>query len=160
MYLIAKQKDGHRAIPIHPGDKWDFHKLTVGKREVRIIFRLRGRRYMLYSTIALAAKHPKIGIAQFTPLCDEIIAITTERILHGDEYIDFTRIAAAAECRHHARWRDKGLISPATPELYHGHPVDPKTETLIAYTRVKLDDIVIMDHEPPVDDSEQEELPY
>ena len=159
MYLIAKQKDGHRAIPIHPGDKWDFHKLTVGKREVRIIFRLRGRRYMLYSTIALAAKHPKIGIAQFTPLCDEIIAITTERIKRGEEYIDFERIAAATECRHHTHWRDKGLISPATPELYHGHPIDSKTEKLMSYVRVELDDIVVMDHEAPVD-VEQEDLPY
>ena len=159
MYLIALQKGGYQAIPIRNGDKWDFRKLLVGRKEVRIILRVRGRRYLLYHTREITAKHPKLTRAQLTPLCDEIIAAVSERIGRGETYIDFEKIAAAAECRHQRRWREQGLISPATPELYRGHPIDPQTEILSTHVRVDHDNIVIMDHEPPAD-IEQEELPY
>jgi hypothetical protein len=159
MYLIAQQQDGYRAIQIKSGDTWDLRKLIVGRREVRIILRVRGRHYLLYHTRDLVAKYPQLKMPQLTPLCDEIIAAASERIERGDGYIEFDRLAAAAQCRHLRRWRDLGLISPATPEQYHGHPIDLKTEQLVSYVRVDLDDIVVMDHEPPVD-CEQEELPY
>ena len=126
---------------------------------MRIILRLRGRRYLLYHTREITAKYPKLTRAQLTPLCDEIITAVSERIGRGDGYIDFEKIAATTECRHQQRWRDQGLISPATLELYHGHPIDPKTDQLVSYVQVSLDDIVVMDCEPPVD-CEQEELPY
>ena len=53
-----------------------------------------------------------------------------------------------------------GMISPTTPELYHGHPIDPHAEDLVSFARVDLEDIVVMDHEPPIDDCSQEKLPY
>lgn len=159
MYLIAMQRNGHQAIPIRAGDKWDFHKVFAGHLEVRVVLRLRGRRYMLYSTNTLTAKYPKLKQEHLIPFCDEIIAKTSERIESGDEYIDFIRIAVAIECHHHARWRDKGLIAPMPPEQYYGHPIDPKAEQLVSYVRGDLDDLIVMDHEPPVD-VKQEELPY
>jgi hypothetical protein len=159
MYLIAKQTGGYQAIPIKARDKWDFHKLTIGMQEIRIIFRLHGRRYLLYHTRELPPKYPGLRREHLVPLCDEIIAKTSECIERGDEYIDFEKIAAAAECRHQRRWREQGLISPATPELYHGHPIDGKAEQLVSYVQVSLDDIVLIDHEPQVD-CDQEELPY
>jgi hypothetical protein len=159
VYLIAMQKGGYQAIPIRVGDKWDFSKLLIGKREVRIILRVRGRRYLLYHTRDLAAKYPDLKMSQMTILCDEIIAATSDRIASGQKYIEFERLAAAAECRNQRRWRELGLISPATPEQYHGHPIDGKAEQLVSYVQVTLDDIVVMDCEPPVD-CEQAELPY
>ena len=159
MYLIAKQQGGYQAIPIKTGDRWDFHKLLIGRKEVRIILRVRGRRYLLYHTRDLAAKYPLLKMPQMTILCDEIIASTSARIASGQKYIEFDKIAATAECRHQRHWRDQGLISPATPALYHSHPIDAKAEQLVSYVQVTLDDIVVMDCEPPVD-CEQEELPY
>ena len=159
MYLIAKQTGGYQAIPIKAEDRWDFHKLFVGRREIRIILRVQGRQYLLYHTRDLVAKYPQLKMPQLTLLCDEIIAKTSECIAGTQKYIEFNRITAAAECRHQRRWREQGLISLATPEQYQGHPIDPKTEQLVSYVRVDLDDIVIMDHEPPVD-CDQEELPY
>lgn len=159
VYLIAMQKGGYQAIPIKAEDRWDFHKLFVGRREIRIILRVRGRQYLLYHTRDLVAKYPQLKMPQLTLLCDEIISKTSECMGHGDAYIDFEHIYKATECRHQRCWRDLGLISPATPELYHGHPIDPKTDQLVSYVRVDLDDIVVMDHEPPVD-CVQEELPY
>ena len=159
MYLIAKQQGGYQAISIKAGDKWDFHKLFVGRREVRIIMRVRGRQYLIHHTRELTPKYPGLRQEHLVPLCDEIIAKTSECIERGDEYIDFEKIAAAAECRHQRRWRELGLISPATPAAYHGRPIDPKTEQLVSYVRAELGDIIVMDHEPPVD-CEQEELPY
>ena len=159
MYLIAKQQGGYQAIPIKTGDKWDFHKLFVGRREIRIILRVRGRRYLLYHTRELTPKYPFLRQEHLIPLCDEIIAKTSECIAGTQKYIEFNRITAAAECRHQRRWRDLGLISPATPELYHGHPIDGKAEQLVSYVQVSLDDLVVMDCEPPVD-CEQAELPY
>ena len=159
MYLIAKRQGGYQAIPIKAEDRWDFYKLLVGRKEVRIILRLRGRRYQLYHTREITAKYPKLTRAQLTPLCDEIIAAVSERIGRGDTYIDFEKIAAAAECRHQRHWRELGLISPATLELYHGHPIDPQTEILSTQVRVDQDNIIIIDHEPPAG-IVQEELPY
>ena len=158
MYLIAKQQGGYQAIPIKTGDRWDFHKLLIGRKEVRIILRVRGRQYLIHHTRELTQKYPFLRQEHLIPLCDEIIAATSERITGGQKYIEFNTIAAAAECRHQRRWRDQGLISPATPELYHGHPIDGKAEQLVSYVRVDLNDIVVMDHEPPVD-CEQAELP-
>lgn len=112
MYLIATQKGGYQAIPIKSGDKWDFYKLLAGKREVRIILRLRGRRYMLYSTNTLSAKHPKLRREHLIPLCDEIIAIASERINRADEYIDFVRITATTEYRHRANPNGRLFQSP------------------------------------------------
>ena len=159
MYLIAKQTGGYRAIHIRTGNRWDFHKVLPGKLEVRIALRVRGRRYLLYSTNALTGKYPKLKREHLIPLCDEIIAKTSECIGRSDAYIDFEKIAAAAECRHQRHWRDLGLISPATPAVYHGHPIDAKAEQLVSYVQITLDDIVLMDHEPPVE-CEQAELPY
>ena len=158
MYLIAKQQGGYQAIPIKTGDRWDFHKLLIGRKEVRIILRVRGRQYLIHHTRELTQKYPFLRQEHLIPLCDEIIAATSERITGGQKYIEFNTIAAA-ECRHQRRWRELGLLSPATPELYHGHPIDPKTDQLVSYVRVDLDDIVVMDCESPVD-CEQAELPY
>ena len=159
MYLIAKQTGGYQAIPIKTGDRWDFHKLLIGRKEARIILRVRGRRYLIYHTRTQAAKYPDLKMSQMTILCDEIIAATSERIASGQKYIEFDKIAATAECRHQRRWRDLGLISPATPAAYHGHPIDPKTEQLVSHVRIDLEDIVVIDHAPPID-CDQEELPY
>ena len=41
MYLITKQQGGYQAIPIKTEDKWDFRKLLVGRREIRIILHVR-----------------------------------------------------------------------------------------------------------------------
>lgn len=160
MYLIAKQRGGHQAIPIKTGDKWDFHKVFVGHKEVRIVLRVRGRRYLLFHTRDLSTKYPRLTREHLIPLCDEIISATSEQITNQHQYIEFEHICKAAECRHHRCWRDLGLITPATPELYHGHPIDAKTKQLVSYVKVTLDDIVVMDHEPPIDVCEQEELPY
>lgn len=159
MYLIAKQTGGYQAIPIKTGDRWDFHKLFVGRREIRIILRVRGRQYLLYHTRELPPKYPFLRQDHLIPLCDEIIAKTSECIGRNDAYIDFEKIAAAAECRHQRHWRDLGLISPATPEQYHGHPIDPKTDQLVSHVRVDLGDTIVIDHSHPID-CEQEELPY
>ena len=91
MYLIALQKGGYQAIPIKSEDKWDLRKLLVGRREVRIILRVRGRQYLLYHTRELLPKYPFLRREHLVPLCDEIIAKTSECIERGDEYIDFKK---------------------------------------------------------------------
>ena len=159
MYLIAKQQGGYQAIPINAGDRWDFRKLLVGRKEVRIILRVRGRQYLIHHTRELTQKYPSLRQEHLVPLCDEIIAKTSECIANGQKYIELDRITAAAECRHQRRWHDQGLISPAKPAAYYGHPIDAKAEQLVSYVQVTLDDIVLIDHEPPVD-CDQEELPY
>lgn len=60
MYLIAKQTGGYQAILIKSGNKWDFYKLFAGRREIRIILRVRGRRYLLYHTRELTKKYPSL----------------------------------------------------------------------------------------------------
>lgn len=159
MYLIAKDKCSYRAIPIRTGDKCKLGKIFSGHQEVRIVLRVNGRRYVLYSTSVLTRKHPALVREQLVPMCDEIIAEVSACIRTRQEYIDMERIAGAAECRHHRHWRDKGLISPASLEEYHGHPIDPQTEQLVSYVRFNCGDIIVMNHEPPVN-CEQEELPY
>lgn len=159
VYLIARQQGGYQAIPIKTGATWDFSKLLIGRKEVRIILRLRGRQYLLYHTRDLVAKYPELRMAQLTILCDEIIANVSEQITNQQQYIEFERVCKAAECRHQRRWRDQGLITPATPELYHGHPIDTKAEQLVAYVRVDMEDLIVMDCEPPAE-IEQEDLPY
>jgi hypothetical protein len=159
MYLIAKQQGGYQAIPINAGDRWDFRKLLVGRKEVRIILRVRGRQHLIHHTRELTKKYPFLRQEHLIPLCDEIIAATSGRIANGQKYIELDRITAAAECRHQRRWCDQGLITPATPELYHGHPIDPKMDQLVSHIRVDLGDIIVIDHEPAID-CEQEELPY
>ena len=126
---------------------------------MRIILRLRGRRHLLYHTRDLATKYPTLRIPQLTILCNEIIAKTSECIERGDEYIDFEKIAAAAECRHQRHWHDLGLITPTIPAAYHDYPIDPKTDQLVSCVRVDHDDIIVMDHEL-LADCEEEELPY
>ena len=91
MYLIAKQTGGYRAIPIKAGDKWDFRKLLVGRKEVRIILRVRGRQYLIHHTRELTQKYPSLRQEHLVPLCDEIIAKISECIERGDEYIDFEK---------------------------------------------------------------------
>ena len=159
MYLIARQQGGYQAIPIKTGATWDFSKLLIGRKEVRIILRLRGRQYLLYHTRDLVAKYPELRMAQLTILCDEIIANVSEQITNQQQYIEFERVCKAAECRHQRHWRDQGLITPATLEQYQGHPIDPQTEILSTQVQVDQDNIIMMDHEPPAD-IEQEELPY
>lgn len=155
MYLISKRQ----AIPVKAGDKWDYYKLFVGRKEVRIVLRVKGRRYLLYHTQELAAKYSEIGRAQFITLCDEIIAVVSDLMTRHQEYIDFDHIAKATACRHQRRWRDMGLIFPTTPEHFFGYPTDPKTEQLISRVRVDMADVIIMDDIPPAD-CKQEELPF
>lgn len=161
MFLIVRQKGGHQAIPIRPEDRWDFHKVLPGRTEVRIVLRVRGRRYLLYSTLELTKQYPTLKRPQLILLCDEIITMLSEQISCGQEYINFERVAGAVVLRHRKCWCEQGLIPLVSLEEYHGHPITPKTEVL--FTRVCVDqkDIILMDHEPPIDvDVEQEELPY
>ena len=161
MFLIVRQKGDYQAIPIRQGERWDFHKVLPGRTEVRIVIRVRGRRYLLYTTCALSKQYPTLKRTQLILLCSEIIATLSEQILSGQEYIHFERVAAAAELRHRRRWIASGLIPMDTPEEYHGHPTDPKAVTLATRVQVDLSDIILMDHEPPIDvEIEQEELPY
>ena len=159
MYLITKQQGGYQAIPIKTEDKWDFRKLLVGRREIRIILRVRGRQYLIHHTRELTKKYPFLRQEHLIPLCDEIIAATSERIASDQKYIEFERLAEAAECRHQRRWCDLGLITPATPAAYHVRPIDPKTEQLVSHVRIDLENIIVIDHAPPID-CDQEELPY
>ena len=161
MFLIVKQKGGHQAIPIRPEDSWDFHKVLPGRTEVRIVIRIRGRRYLLYSTCALSEQYPKLKRPQLTLLCDEIITMLSEQISYGQEYINFEKVAGMVEFRHRRRWIANGLISMDSLAEFHGHAIDPKAEILVTRVQVDLSDIILMDHEPPIDaDVEQEELPY
>ena len=159
MYVIFRAKGSLHAILIRDSDSWEFYKVQAGSREQRIVLRVRGRRYLLFTTRELIQKHPRLGREQLVALCDEIIVQAQDRIIGGQEYIDFVKIAGAAKCRHHRAWCLQGLISPADPEAYFGHPIDSNTELMIAHIRVDLLDLVLMDCEPPTD-VEQKELPY
>lgn len=159
MYVIAKAKGGYQAIPIRSGNSWEFYKVQAGSREQRIVLRVRGRRYLLFTTRELIQKYPRLGREQLVALCDEIIVQAQDRIVRGQEYIDFLKIAGAAQCRHHRTWCLQGLISPSDPEAYFGHPIDSNTEQMIAHVRIDLSDLVLMDCEPPTNVA-QEELPY
>lgn len=126
---------------------------------MRIVLRVRGRRHLLYSTRELSQRYPNLQRAQLVPLCDEIVAILSDKIANRQEYVNFDMVAGAVELRHRRHWYSKGLIPLTSLEDYHGHPVDTKTEILIAYVCVDFPDVIYMDHEPPAD-IEQEELPY
>ena len=160
MFLIVKQKSIHQAIPIRPEDRWDFHKVLPGRAEVRIVIRIRGRRYLLYHTRDLSHKYPMLKRPQLILLCNEIIEILSEQITNEQEYIQFERVAPAVELRHRRSWIAKGLIPLSSMAEYHGHPIDSKAEILATCVQLDLSDIILMDHEPPVDDVEQEGLPY
>ena len=79
MYVIARAKDGYQAIPIRSGDSWEFYKLQAGSREQRIVLRVRGRRYLLFTTRELIQKYPRLGREQLVALCDEIIVQAQDR---------------------------------------------------------------------------------
>jgi hypothetical protein len=161
MFLIVRQKGGHQAIPIRPEDSWDFHKVLPGRTEVRIVIRIRGRRYLLYHTRDLSHKYPMLKRPQLILLCNEIIEILSEQITNEQEYIQFERVATAVELRHRRSWIAKGLIPLSSMAEYHGHPIDAKAEILATRVQVDLSDIILMDHEPPIDaEVEQENLPY
>ena len=161
MFLITKEKCGYQAIRIRPEDTWDFRKVLPGRTEVRIVLRVRGRQYLLYHTRDLSHKYPMLKRPQLILLCNEIITILSGKIASGQEYINFETIASAVERRHCKRWCEQGLIPMVTLEEYFGHPIDTKAEILATRVQVDLSDIILMDHEPPIDaDVEQEELPY
>ena len=160
MLLIVRQKGGHQAISIKAGVQWDFLKVLPGRTEVRIVLRVRGRRYLLYTTRELSKKYPSLRRTQLMLMCDEIIAMVSERITRGQEYINFDLIAGAVELRHRRRWCEQGLIPLDTMEEYHAHPIDPKTEVLVSRARVDQPQIIAMDSESPTNEDGQEELPY
>lgn len=159
MMLIVRQKGGHQAISIKAGVQWDFLKVLPGRTEVRIVLRVRGRRYLLYTTRELSKKYPSLRRTQLMLMCDEIIAMVSERITRGQEYINFDHIAGAMELRHRIRWCELGLIQMNTMEEYHAHPIDPKTEVLVSRVHVEQPQIIEMGTESPCDEAEQEDLP-
>ena len=161
MFLITKEKGGYQAIRIRPEDTWDFRKVLPGRTEVRIVLRVRGRRYLLYSTRELTKQYPTLKRPQLTLLCDEIIEILSEQITNEQEYINFERVAGMVEFRHRRRWITNGLIPMDSLAEYHGHTIDNKAEVLTTRVRVDIPDVIHMDHEPPIDvEVEQEDLPY
>ena len=160
MLLIVKQKGGHQGISIKEGVRWEYLKVLPGRTEVRIVLRVRGRRYLLYTTRELSKKYPSLRRTQLMLMCDEIIAMVSERITRGQEYINFDHIAGAVELRHRRRWCELGLIQMNTMEEYHAHPIDPKTEVLVSRVHVEQPQIITMDSESPTDEDGQEELPY
>ena len=161
MFLIVRQKGGHQAIPIRPEDSWDFHKVLPGRTEVRIVLCVRGRRYLLYSTLEISKQFSTVKRPQLTLLCDEIITMLSEQISCGQEYINFEWVAGTVELRHRRRWIANGLIPMDSLVEYHGHTIDNKAEVLTTRVRVDIPDVIHMDHEPPIDvEVEQEDLPY
>lgn len=161
MFLITKEKCGYQAIRICPEDKWDFRKVLPGRTEVRIVLRVRGRKYLLYHTRDLSHKYPMLKRPHLMMLCGEIIGTLSEQIAGGQEYIHFERIVATAELQHRRHWIANGLIPMDSPAEYHGHSIDNKAEVLTTRVRVDIPDVIHMDHEPPIDvEVEQENLPY
>ena len=160
MLLIVRQKGGHQGISIKAGVSWEFLKVLPGRSEVRIVLRVRGRRFLLYTTRELSKKYPSLRRTHLILLCDEIITMVSERITRGQEYINFDHIAGAVELRYRRYWCELGLIQMNTMEEYHAHPIDPKTEVLVSHVRVDHPQIITMDSESPTDEAVQEELPY
>lgn len=159
MLLIVRQKGGHQGISIKAGVSWEFLKVLPGRTEVRIVFRVRGRRFLLYTTRELSKKYPSLRRTHLMLLCDEIIAMVSERITGGQEYINFDHIAGAVELRYRRHWCEQGVIPLDTLEEYYGHPIDPKTEVLISRVRVDQPQIIAMGSDAPADEAEQEDLP-
>lgn len=159
MYVIAKMQGGYRAILIRKTDNWSAYKLRVGRTERRIVLQVRGRKYVVYSTKSIRAKFPDIRTEQLDTLSDEIMAELQCRILRAEDYVDVTRIAEIAERKNVKSWMETGVLPVTSLEAYYGHPLNPAAEQLVTHVRVDISDIIIMDHEPPVD-CIQEELPY
>jgi hypothetical protein len=159
MFVIAKMQGGYRAIPIRSADNWGMYKLRVGRTERRIILQVRGRKYVAYTTNSIRAKYPNVRTEQLDALCDEIMGELQCRILRAEDYVDVPKIAEIVELKNAKHWMEKGLLHIKSLEDYYGHPIDPAAEQLVTHVRVDISDIIIMDHEPPVD-CEQEELPY
>jgi hypothetical protein len=85
----------------------------------------------------------------------------SEQISYDQEYINFEKVAGTVEFRHRRRLIANGLIPFGSMSEYHGHPIDSKAEILATCVQVDLSDIILMDHEPPIDvEVEQEDLPY
>ena len=113
MYVIAKEKGQYIAIPIPEGASWEFYKIRVGRKELRVVLRVKGRRYLIYKTGSLAVKYQRVQGEHLELLCDEIIAMASEQIAKQQEYVDFLKIAETAECSHRCLWGKQGL----TPEI-------------------------------------------
>lgn len=159
MYVIAKMMGGFRAIQIRRTDNWGVYKLRVGRTERRIILQVRGRRYVVYSTNSIRAQYPRIGTEQLDTLSDEIMGELQCRILRAEDYVDVPKIAEIVELKNAKHWMETGVLPVTSLEAYYGHPPDPAAQKMVTHVRVDMSDIIIMDHEPPVD-CEQEELPY
>ena len=159
MYVIAKMMGGFRAIQIRRTDNWGVYKLRVGRTERRIILQVRGSRYVVYSTNSIRAQYPRIGTEQLDTLSDEIMAELQCRILRAEDYVDVPKIAEIVELKNAKHWMETGVLPVASLEAYYGHLIDPVAQQLVTQVCVDISDIIIMDHEPPVD-CEQEELPY
>ena len=159
MYIIAKREGGFQAIPIRKTDNWCLYKLKVGRTERRVILQVRGRKYVVYTTKLIQAKHPDVSTEQLEVLSDEIMGELQCCILRAEDYVDVPKIAEVVALRNVKHWMEKGLLPIISLEDYYGHPIDPAAQQLVMHVRVDLSDLIIMDHEPPVD-CEQEELPY
>ena len=159
MYVIAEMQGGYRAILIRRTDHWCLYKLRVGCTERRIVLQVRGRKYVVYSTKSIRAKFPDIRTEQLDTLSDEIMAELQCRILRVEDYVDLPEIAEIAELKNVKRWMETGVLPVASLEAYYGHLIDPVAQQLVTQVCVDMSDIIIMDHEPPID-CEQEELPY
>lgn len=155
MFLIAESQDGFRAIPVDPRSRWELRKLFVGRREIRVILRVRGRQYVLYSTRGLASEHPALHRDHLDALCDDLIAMVSDLIRGGNRYVEFPAVAARVEETHRRKWGNAGLIIPQ--QLIH--PTDPMAECLVTHVRVEHTDVIEIPTVPETD-TEQGELPY
>ena len=159
MYVITEMQGGYRAILIRRTDNWSAYKLRVGRTERRIILQVRGRKYVAYTTNSIRAKYPNVRREQLDTLCDEIMGELQCRILRAEDYVDVPKIAEIVELKNAKHWMETGVRPFTSLEAYYGHPLDPAAEKMVTHVRVDVSDIIIMDHEPPVD-CEQAELPY
>lgn len=159
MYVITEMQGGYRAILIRRTDNWSAYKLRVGRTERRIVLQARGRKYVVYSTKSIRAQFPDIRTEQLDTLSDEIMAELQCRILRAEDYVDVPKIAEIVELKNAKHWMETGVLPVTSLEAYYGHPLDPAAQKMVTHVRVDMSDIIIMDHEPPVD-CEQEELPY
>lgn len=159
MYIIAKQKGCFRAIPIQCTDKCRMYKMRSGKTEYRIILKVCGRKYVIYSTCGIRTQYPDVGIEQLETLCNEIMRELQIQMRNREDFVDVPRISEIAEKKNVKRWMEAGLLPITSLDAYCGHPIDPATQQLVAHLRVEFPDVILMDCEPPADVA-QEELPY
>lgn len=158
MFLIIKQNEAYRAVPICSSDHWVLRKGSIGQQETIIVLYLNKDQYLVYSTGLLTAKYPTLEKKHLIPLCNEIISVITNNIMHHRECINISAIAGAVELKHRKLWYSAGVITPTTLEEWRGHPTDPKTEMLISRICVAQSNIILINHTPPADIA-QEELP-